>query len=201
MGQEAASAAGQVRNVYLAALREEFYANVEYLIAVDTDMCTPWPVPTMTEVLNALWPATSSEWQGLSANGICDGRYQGEDSLPRQPTGIDAERPWSPVYCDLFALKDGQGRLYMDNRGGMYSFRTGWGPGTCGSSPEWAAHNETAKEWWGCEEVRGEVRLHCKPGPIQRALFKYREVELCRLLSQKGDVSKATGLRILLRRV
>jgi hypothetical protein len=61
----------QARNQYLEQLSQPEYAIVDYLIAVDTDMCFPWEFEHMVEVINGLLPALGEAWHVLYANGAC----------------------------------------------------------------------------------------------------------------------------------
>jgi hypothetical protein len=76
----------QARNRYLEQLALPEYAGVDYLIAVDTDMCWPWDVPNMVKIINDLLPAAGSEWHVLYANGACgwykDPFGKGKEEVP-----------------------------------------------------------------------------------------------------------------------
>lgn len=61
----------QARNRYLEQLVQPEYVAVNFLIAVDTDMCFPWDVKNMLKVINALLPAAGEAWHALYANGAC----------------------------------------------------------------------------------------------------------------------------------
>jgi hypothetical protein len=56
------------RNRYLEQLDLPEYDGVDFLIAVDTDMCFPWDVAGMVGVLNDLLPAAGRDWHALFAN-------------------------------------------------------------------------------------------------------------------------------------
>lgn len=65
------STLGVARNLYLDALSEPEYAGVDYLIAVDTDMCFNWDVERQVGIIDALLPFSGTEWHVLYANGVC----------------------------------------------------------------------------------------------------------------------------------
>lgn len=98
----------QVRNVYLDEARAGDY---RLLIAVDTDMCTPWDVAQQAQVLSNLLPGRGSDWHVASANGVC-GWYADDSHIPggaaphaAVKAPINSRAPGvRPIYCDLFAL-------------------------------------------------------------------------------------------------
>jgi hypothetical protein len=61
----------EARNQYLEQLARPEYAAVDFLIAVDTDMCFPWDVASMVKIVDGLLPSVGRDWHVLYANGAC----------------------------------------------------------------------------------------------------------------------------------
>ena len=86
------------------------------MVQVDTDMCFPWRSTLQAEVIAALLPSFGAEWHAILANGVC-GWYLQPDMVPGEERPVGAGDvgvpPWTPgavpVYCDLFALRNGHG--------------------------------------------------------------------------------------------
>jgi hypothetical protein len=55
----------RARNAYIDQLNKPEYANVDFMIAVDTDMCFMWEVARMMGVINALLPAAGKAWHAF----------------------------------------------------------------------------------------------------------------------------------------
>jgi hypothetical protein len=70
-GKKSLRVLAAARNRYLEQLDLPEYDGVDFLIAVDTDMCFPWDVAGMVGVLNDLLPAAGRDWHALFANGAC----------------------------------------------------------------------------------------------------------------------------------
>ncbi|KAF6252650.1 hypothetical protein COO60DRAFT_505510 [Scenedesmus sp. NREL 46B-D3] len=114
----------QARNSYLEQLALPHYAGVDYLIAVDTDMCFAWDVPNMVKTINDLLPVAGSGWHALFANGACGWYASGANNSVEE---VPFYTPGStPVYCDLFALVDSSGVRHT-----MQSSRVSFVPGSC----------------------------------------------------------------------
>lgn len=127
----------QARNRYLELLVKAEYKHIDYLIALDTDMCVDWDVPRMVTAINNLLPYSGTQWHALYAYGAC-GWYL----PPRRPSNLTAADmapfkasvievpPYTPgalpVYCDLFALRGTHGATHN------YQDMMIWiPPGTC----------------------------------------------------------------------
>jgi hypothetical protein len=134
-GKKSLGLLSYARNVYFKALMEEQYREVDYLVAVDTDMCFAWEVDMMRDALNRLLPASGKEWDILFGNGIC-GWY---DAASGREVKINSPNS-NPVYCDLFALRDHEGRQRR-------TFNLFPYPGTCNFKG-----NDTVK----CIHINGE---------------------------------------------
>ncbi|GAX78027.1 hypothetical protein CEUSTIGMA_g5469.t1 [Chlamydomonas eustigma] len=102
------------RNKYLDALSLPQYAEVDYIIAVDTDMCCSWEVTRMVKVINGALPTSGITWHTLLSNGVC-GWLIRENEQFRE---VDPSVPRAlPLYCDYFAFKGIKGESYsMANR-------------------------------------------------------------------------------------
>ncbi|KAL6763378.1 hypothetical protein V8C86DRAFT_291205 [Haematococcus lacustris] len=116
----------EARNVYLAALEEVQYQTVEWLLVVDTDMCTPWPVRRHVRIITDLAPHVDV----LLAHGACSGLLGGG-------------APWhsnsAAFYCDNFALRSptaGLERVFDISQEEKFW----WVPGTCRGSPHARSH-------------------------------------------------------------
>jgi hypothetical protein len=129
----------RARNEYLQALQEQQYADTDLLIAVDTDMCAPWDVDRMEQVLNRLmFPAVLSVGQASPSSRLTSGS-SGNKAAAEQPVdvvyaygacgwfsrptrGAAEVAPDTPGafarYCDLFALQDIHGHRYVKSQGG-----------------------------------------------------------------------------------
>lgn len=66
-GKKDLSLLAVARNKYL----EIIPPHVDYLIAVDTDMCFPWRVEDHLHIIDALLPYRGADWDVLYANGAC----------------------------------------------------------------------------------------------------------------------------------
>ena len=114
MGHKSLQALAAARNAYLDALRSDpRYGprSVDFLIAVDTDMCFPWRLGPIAAALAALLPLEAQRppaWHVLSANGMC-GWYTAIRTAAERETAPEAPGA-APVYCDLYALRDQEGR-------------------------------------------------------------------------------------------
>ncbi|KAF6251796.1 hypothetical protein COO60DRAFT_583369 [Scenedesmus sp. NREL 46B-D3] len=146
----------EARNKYLEQLSLPEYAEVDFLIVVDTDMCWPWDIRNMVQIVNDLLPAAGSEWHALYANGAC--------GWERDPLGPGKERvpPFTPgsinVYCDLFALRDTSGAVHQRDKANPNDIYLV--PGTCDLSlmPKHSAAT------LACKQLRGHAVL-----PVQAA--------------------------------
>ncbi|KAJ9513830.1 hypothetical protein QJQ45_020906, partial [Haematococcus lacustris] len=125
----------EARNVYLAALEEVQYQTVEWLLVVDTDMCTPWPVRRHARIITDLAPHVDV----LLAHGAC-GWYQ----INHAGSGLlGGGAPWhsnsAAFYCDNFALRSptaGFERVFDISQEEKFW----WVPGTCRGSPHARSH-------------------------------------------------------------
>jgi hypothetical protein len=70
-GKKSLKVLAAARNRYLQQLALPEYDGVDFLIAVDTDMCFPWDVAGIVGVLNDLLPSAGRDWHALFANGAC----------------------------------------------------------------------------------------------------------------------------------
>jgi hypothetical protein len=61
----------EARNQYLGQLVRPEYLGVDFLIAVDTDMCFSWDVASMVKIVDGLLPTVGRDWHVLFANGAC----------------------------------------------------------------------------------------------------------------------------------
>jgi hypothetical protein len=103
-GKKDISLLARARNAYIEQLGLPAHAEVDVLIAVDSDMCFKWDTVRMVRVINVLLPGLGSAWHVLYANGVC-GWYRGlqtpkQEEVPPHTPGA------APVYCDLLALRD-----------------------------------------------------------------------------------------------
>jgi hypothetical protein len=115
----------QARNVYLKALSEPRFSDVDYLVVVDTDMCAPWDVDGFEGILNALMETPSSTTKHIDAvyaYGACGWFESSNRASSRKPVltpGAFAR------YCDLFALQDMAGRRHVTKQGTSYITHVG----------------------------------------------------------------------------
>jgi hypothetical protein len=107
------STLAKARNVYLQALFEDKYRHVDYLIALDTDMCYQWNVRRLERVLGALWSA-SSAWDVMYANGVQDDKFNSSAPHYYGHHPLEVKVSYNPIYYDLFALQDLEGRIYWN---------------------------------------------------------------------------------------
>lgn len=102
-GKKDLSLLAVARNKYL----EIIPPHVDYLIAVDTDMCFPWRVEDHLHIIDALLPYRGADWDVLYANGAC-GWYMNDMGTVGYETPPFTNGSL-PVYCDLLALRDSHG--------------------------------------------------------------------------------------------
>ena len=105
-GKKDLSILARARDVYLQAVRSQEYDWVELLVPIDTDMCYPWDVAAMAEVLEEL-SAHAAAWDAAFANGVCGWYLEPANSTGGVETVRNSAHPdVRPVYCDHFAFMD-----------------------------------------------------------------------------------------------
>jgi hypothetical protein len=146
------------RNMYLDALSLPQYAAVDYIIAVDTDMCCSWEVTRMVKVINGALPSSGVTWDALLANGVCGWVIKENGQL----IGVHPNAPGSmPLYCDYFAFKGMKGESYsMFNR--LYFM-----PDHCELGPA-----ESSREHLQCTPMGGQPAYEVNAGFGGLAIYR-----------------------------